>query len=175
MAPPSAAVIVLSDRAFRGIREDRSGPEAARVLEEIGFRVAETVVIADDADALRRELVRLVDLKECRLVVTSGGTGLSPRDITPQTTKGVLDYEIPGIGEAMRAAARDKLPTAILSRAIAGVRGRALIVNVPGSPRGVRESLESIRAALLHAVRTLGGEVDDCASARGEPAPKHSN
>lgn len=174
MAHPPAGVVVLSDRASRGIREDRSGPEAARILADMGFRVVETVVIPDDGDALRREIVRLIDLKECRLIVTSGGTGLSPRDVTPQVTKGLLDYEIPGIGEAMRASAREKLPTAILSRATAGVRGRCLVINLPGSPRGVKESLEAIAGAIPHAVESLGGEVVDCAPVRGRRADEDS-
>ena len=153
----TAAVIVLSDRCSRGEREDRSGPEAERLLGELGFEVAERVLIPDEPERLRAEIVRLVDGEQIPLIVTSGGTGLSPRDRTPETTRTLLDREIPGIPEAIRAAGREKVPTSILSRGVAGVRRRSVVVNLPGSVGGVRDGLGAIGTVLRHAVETVSG------------------
>jgi len=151
----------VSDKGSRGEREDLSGPAIREVVAGLGMEVVEQAMVPDEAEAIRRELRRLCDEQGCDLVLTTGGTGLSPRDVTPTATLAVLDYEVPGIAEAMRAASLQVTPFAMLSRAVAGVRGRTLIVNLPGSPKGVRECLAVIAPALPHAVETLRGAVGD--------------
>ncbi len=126
-----------------------------------GVEIVERKIIPDDGTIIQSEVRRLADGGLADLVLTTGGTGLSPRDVTPQATKAVIDYEVPGLGETMRAATRGALPTAVLSRQIAGVRGRVLVVNLPGSPSGALECLESIASVLPHAIATLRGEAGD--------------
>lgn len=157
------AVLTVSDRSARGQREDRGGPAVAETLVHLvpGVETLEWSVVPDDRAAIESELKRFAEGGAVDLVLTTGGTGLSPRDVTPQATRAVLDYEVPGIAEAMRSATRAAVPTAILSRQVAGVRGRTLIVNLPGSPRGAVECLETIAGALPHAVATLRGEAGD--------------
>lgn len=155
-----AAVLTVSDRASRGERADRSGPAAAEVLRGIGFEVAQRRVVADEREAIREALEELCARAD--LVVTSGGTGLSPRDVTPEATRDILEREVPGIPEEMRRASAGN-PRAMLSRAVAGARGRTLVVNLPGSPGGVRECLAAIGAALPHAIEVLHGQARDCA------------
>jgi molybdopterin adenylyltransferase len=157
------AILTISDRSAKGGREDRSGPAVAEALERLvaGVEVVRKEIIPDDRAAIESELGRLADSGAADLVLTTGGTGLSPRDVTPQATRAVLDYEVPGIAEAMRAATRAAVPSAILSRQVAGVRRRMLIVNLPGSPPGAVECLEAIASVLPHAVATLRGEAGD--------------
>lgn len=150
------AVLVLSDRAAAKVRDDACIP-AVRESLDARFEIAFERILPDEAAALQAELIDLADRERVALIVTSGGTGVGPRDRTPQATAAVLDYEVPGIGEAMRAASLPILPTAMLSRAIAGVRGTTLIVNLPGSPKAVRETIPVLLPALPHALDQLAG------------------
>ena len=150
-----AAVLTVSDRASRGEFEDRAGPAVAALLRAAGFEVAAPAVLPDDAERISAWLRARADEDDAALVVTAGGTGLTPRDRTPQATEAVLDYRVDGIAEAMRAASMAIVPTAMLSRAVAGVRGRTLILNLPGSERGATENLEVVLPVLAHAVAQL--------------------
>ena len=150
----TAFVLTTSDRSAAGRRADASGAGLAERLEALGFTV-ERSVVADDQPAIEGALKEAADRHP--LVVTTGGTGLTPRDVTPQATLAVVDYEVPGLAEAMRAEGRELTPFASLSRAVVGVRGRTLIVNVPGSPKGALESIEAIVPVLDHALETLAG------------------
>ncbi len=154
------AVIVLSDRAHSGERADACVPAVREALSGDRFEIDDVRVLPDDAAALQAALIELSE-GGTRLVLTAGGTGLTQRDRTPQATAAVLDYEVPGIAEAMRAASLRVTPAAMLSRAVAGVRNRSLIVNLPGSPTAVRETLGTIVDALPHALDQLAGVATD--------------
>jgi molybdopterin adenylyltransferase len=158
--PYDVAVVVLSDRAAAGTRPDACIPAVADALGA-AYAIVHERVLPDDAAALQAELIDLADRRRMPLVLTSGGTGLSPRDRTPQATSAVLDYDVPGIAEAMRAASAAVVRTAMLSRAVAGVRGSTLIVNLPGSPKAVRETLAVLLPALPHALELLADRVVD--------------
>lgn len=155
-----AALIVLSDRAAEGTRPDACTPIMRELLGG-AYEIVREVVLPDDAGALQAELIDLCDTGAASLILTSGGTGLGPRDRTPQATAAILDYEVPGIPEAIRAAAVPAVKTAMLSRAIAGVRHRTLIVNLPGSPKAVDESLRVVLDVLPHALELLTNDVVD--------------
>lgn len=153
------ALIVLSDRAASGSRADGCLPV---MRERLGapYEIVRESVLPDDAGALQAELIDLCDRRAASLILTSGGTGLGPRDRTPQATSAILDYEIPGIAEAIRGASMQIVKTAMLSRAVAGVRHRTLIVNLPGSPKAVGEALDVVLPVLPHALELLAGDVD---------------
>jgi molybdopterin adenylyltransferase len=155
-----AALIVLSDRVARGERVDGCIPVMKEKLAGAYAVVSETV-LADDPGALQAELIDLADGNAADLILTSGGTGLAPRDRTPQATAAIVDYEVPGIAEAIRAASISIVKTAMLSRALAGVRHRTLIVNLPGSPRAVGEALDVVLPVLPHALELLSDRVVD--------------
>jgi len=161
------AVITLSDRSAAGARPDEAGPLAVELLESMvgGILVAQEVLPDNRAD-LESALRRLCDEETCDLIVTTGGTGLSPRDITPEATRAVIDRDIPGMAEAMRTAGMTKTPHAMLSRAVCGQRGQTVIVNLSGSPKAVREQLESLAPALPHALQMATGIPQDCARLR---------
>jgi len=156
-ARPRALVITASDRSAAGKREDASGAVVEELLGGAGFDVDRSI-LPDERDVISAALVD--GAMTHQLIVTTGGTGLTPRDVTPQATLAVIDHEVPGLAEAMRAAGLRTTPMAALSRGVVGVRGRTLIVNLPGSPSGARESLEAIIETLPHAVEMLGGPVD---------------
>jgi len=168
MSERSALVLTASDRSAAGEREDASGAGIAERLASLGFRV-ERGVVPDDRPAIEGALKAAAATHP--LVVTTGGTGLTPRDVTPQATLAVIDYEVPGLAEAMRAAGRASTPMADLSRSVAGVRGGSLIVNLPGSPKAALESLEAIVPVLDHALDTLAGPFDHTARAPQPPSP----
>ncbi|ACV59584.1 MogA/MoaB family molybdenum cofactor biosynthesis protein [Alicyclobacillus acidocaldarius] len=152
----TAAVITVSDSASRGERQDESGPLLVSLLREAGFEVRHAVVVPDDRARIAARL-RALALEGVHLVATTGGTGLGPRDVTPEATRDVIEREIPGIGEAMRASAWPNKPHAMLSRQTAGIRGQTLIVNFPGSPRAVEEGFRVIAPILRHALDLVAG------------------
>jgi molybdenum cofactor synthesis domain-containing protein len=170
-ATRSALVVTASDRGAAGTRADTSGELVSERLAALGFAVDRRVV-PDDRWAIEEALVAGAEAHA--LIVTTGGTGLTPRDVTPQATAAVVDYEVPGIAEAMRAEGRRVTPFAALSRGIAGVRGQTLVVNLPGSPKGALESLEVVVPLLDHALETLAGPFDHAAArsaGRGDLPP----
>lgn len=150
-----ALVLTISDTASAGAREDRSGPEARRLLEQAGFDVAAVEILPDERAAIEGRLCHAADQEGFHLIVTTGGTGLSPRDVTPEATLAVADRLVPGLAELMRTEGLKKTPKAALSRAVVGARRSALIVNLPGSVKGVTESLGAILPVLPHAMEVL--------------------
>ena len=161
--PLRAAVITLSDKGSRGEREDKSGPLIVKMLAAAGYKVEETLLLADEAAALKAQLIRLADGRQVNLILTTGGTGFSPRDITPEATLAVADRNAPGIAEAMRYHSLSITPRGMLSRAASVLRGKTLIVNLPGSPKAVQENLEYILPSLEHGLRIAAGLDGECA------------
>jgi len=158
------AVITVSDKGYQGERTDTSSSEIKKIMEEAGFVYADYLMVPDETKAIQNAILACTDTKKINLVLTSGGTGLSPRDVTPEATSGILDKEIPGIAEAMRWESYRLTPHAMLSRSVAGIRGTSLIINLPGSPKSVRENLTVIVPALKHAIAKIQGDTSDCAS-----------
>lgn len=156
----TVAVLTVSDKGSAGLREDLSGPAVRALVGPKGGQVVASEIVPDEADQVAAWLRRWADDDRVDLVITTGGTGLSPRDITPEATKSVLDREAPGIAEAIRFESYKKVPMAMFSRAVAGIRGRTLIVNLPGSPRAVGECLEVLLPVLPHAIQTLRESVE---------------
>ncbi|MHC4778145.1 MAG: MogA/MoaB family molybdenum cofactor biosynthesis protein [Planctomycetota bacterium] len=162
--PIRAAVVTVSDRRSRGEGEDLGGPLVTQALTDAGIGVAVTETVADDLESIQNILKKL-----CRghdLVITTGGTGIAPRDVTPDATRAVMDREIPGMAEAMRRESAKVTPHAMISRAVCAVASEALIVNLPGSPKGAVENLQVVLPAIPHAVRLIKGRVTDCAEDR---------
>lgn len=155
-------VLTLSDKGSQGKRVDESGPVVEALLTPVG-EVVHVALLPDDLEAIVALLVDWADEEKLNLIVTTGGTGLSPRDVTPQATLQAIDYEIPGMAEAMRMQSLQKTPHAMVSRAVVGVRKQTMIVNLPGSPRAARENLETLLPALPHALAKLAGDPADCA------------
>ena len=163
----SAAVLTISDSVTQGTRVDRSGPAVRERLEQLGWRVSAVEVLPDEAGEIGSRLATLADGGQVSAIFTTGGTGVAPRDVTPEATRAVIEREIPGLGELMRARGRESTPLAVLSRAVAGSRGRVLIVNLPGSPKGAVESLDAIVELVPHVLELLRGQTDH-ATARQE-------
>jgi len=156
------AVLTISDRSSRGERADESGPLLGKIVFEAGGEVVLSEVLPDERAQISAELKRITDGGLADIVLTTGGTGFAPRDVTPEATKDVLDREAPGLAEAMRAESQKKTVTAVLSRAASGIRKATLIINLPGSPRAARENLAVVLPALAHAVELLKGRVGEC-------------
>ena len=157
-----AVVITVSDRGSRGERVDGSGPQIAGMLQAAGMEIVGRQIVADEQADVRRLLIEWSDDKCVDLILTTGGTGVSPRDVTPDATREVIEREIPGMGEAMRRHSAAITPHAMISRALAGIRGRTLIINLPGSPKGARENLGVLLPALAHAIEKIKGDEREC-------------
>ena len=155
-------ILTISDKGHAGERNDTAGPELGRLLPPEQFAVVATAVVPDDRQAIASQLQQWSDEQQLALILTTGGTGLSPRDVTPEATLAVAERLVPGLPEAMRAAGLEKTPHAILSRGVAVIRGCTLIVNLPGSSRGARENLSAILPALPHALKKLAGDPGEC-------------
>ncbi len=157
-----AAILTLSDKGARGEREDRSGPALEKWLGERGVTVLHTELVPDELDIIYVKLEGWADSGAFDLILTTGGTGVSPRDVTPDATRKIVEKEIPGFGEVMRRVSMEKTPHAMISRAIAGIRNRTLIINLPGSPGGAVENLDAVWGAVPHAVAKIKGDQSDC-------------
>jgi len=157
-----AGVLTISDKGFKGQRKDESGPLVAEILTKAGYTVERQSIVPDYYEKIAECLIEWVDKDGLSIIVTTGGTGVSPSDITPEATLKVIRYQIPGMAEAMRTASLTKTPHAMLSRAIVGVRGNTLIINLPGSPEGAKENLAVVLPAVNHALAKIAGDSSDC-------------
>ena len=155
------AILTLSDKGSKGRREDTSGPTIEKLVKKIDAEIISYDILPDEKALIKKKLISLC--KKADLVLTTGGTGVSPRDVTPAATKEIIEYDIPGISEAMRFESLKKTPYAMISRAVAGIRGKTLIINLPGSPKAVRENLAVILPVLTHAIEKIKGSTVDCA------------
>ena len=160
-------ILILSDRSSKGERPDGCGPTLVNWLTGKGMKVSRTLVIPDEMDLISETLIDWSDNEVFDLILTSGGTGVSPRDVTPEATERILHRQLPGFAEEMRRKSLEKTPHAIISRAIAGIRGATLIINLPGSPKGAMENLDAVWTAIPHAVAKIKGDASECA-----PSPK---
>lgn len=157
-----AGVLTISDKGFKGQRKDESGPLVAEILTKAGYTVERQSIVPDYYEKIAECLIEWVDKDGLSIIVTTGGTGVSPTDVTPEATLKVIRYQIPGMAEAMRTASLTKTPHAMLSRAIVGVRGNTLIINLPGSPEGAKENLTVVLPAVNHALAKIAGDSSDC-------------
>ena len=164
MTSYTGGILTISDKGSRGEREDTSGPQLREMLNEQGYSVVAYTVVPDEVAIIEETLRTWADELKIDLILSTGGTGVSPSDLTPEATRAVLDREIPGIGEAMRLASLQKTPNAILSRGIAGIRKQSLIINLPGSKKAARENLEAVLPALQHAIYKIKGGTKDWGS-----------
>lgn len=154
----SAAVVTISDKGSVGLREDLSGPLLGELLREAGAEIARYAIIPDELEQIRNLLIQLADEQSMELIVTTGGTGPAPRDVTPEATLQVIDREIPGLAEVLRMEGYKRTPLAVISRGVSGIRGRTLIINLPGNPKAVREGMEVLAPILPHTLQMLRGE-----------------
>jgi len=164
MTSYTGGILTISDKGSRGEREDTSGPQLQAMLSEQGFAMVAYAIVPDEITIIQETLRTWADGKKIDLILSTGGTGVSPSDLTPEATRAILDREIPGIGEAMRQASLQKTPNAILSRGIAGTRKQSLIINLPGSKKAAKENLEAVLPALQHAIYKIKGGSKDCGS-----------
>ena len=171
----TAAVITVSDKGFRGEREDTSGPALCEMLRAQGWQVIHTAVVPDEKDMICRELTDCADRRQAALVLTTGGTGFSPRDITPEATIAVCDRMATGIAEAIRTYSLQITPRAMLSRQTSGIRKKTLIINLPGSPKACREDLDFILPSLGHGLGVLCGTDGECGTDAGETPHSHEH
>ncbi len=160
----TVSILTVSDKGSQGKREDKSGDTIRELVSQMDARVIDYAIVPDERDIIAKKLTGWADSGKVDMVITTGGTGLTPRDVTPEATLDVVDKVVPGFAEMMRAESFKKTPHAMLSRAVSGIRKRTLIINLPGSPKAVRECLEVIMPALPHAVETLRGEASECAT-----------
>ncbi len=158
-----ASIITASDGAYHGTREDKSGAVVREILEAAGYEIVSQMVLPDDRDMLSGAMWGIADMEAADLILTTGGTGFSPRDITPEATQDICERMVPGIPEAMRAYSMQFTDRAMLSRAVAGIRAKTLIINLPGSPKAVRECLEYILTPIKHGLEILTGQANNCA------------
>jgi molybdopterin adenylyltransferase len=157
LEPIRASVVTVSDKGYAGEREDASGPLLADLLRKMGTEIVSQTIVPDERVEIERVLIMLADEAQVDLVVTTGGTGPAPRDITPEATQAVIEREVPGLAELLRFEGYRKTPLAVISRGVAGIRGQTLVVNLPGSPRAVREGMETLAPILPHAIKMLRG------------------
>jgi len=157
MKPIQAAVVTVSDKGYAGEREDVSGPLLADLLRKMGAEIVSQTIVPDKRAEIERMLMLLADEAQVDLVVTTGGTGPAPRDVTPEATQAIIEREVPGLAEVLRFEGYRKTPLAVISRGVAGIRGQTLFVNLPGSPRAVREGMETLTPILPHAIKMLRG------------------
>ncbi|MCI8649494.1 MAG: MogA/MoaB family molybdenum cofactor biosynthesis protein [Anaerotruncus sp.] len=162
-----AAILTASDKGAAGLREDVSGETAKALVQQAGYQVVEHQILPDEQQLLAQRMRQLCDSGAADLILTTGGTGFSPRDRTPEATLEVIERQAPGIAEAMRYASLQITPRAMLSRAVAGIRGRTLIINLPGSPKAVKENLQAILPTLWHGLEILTGQAQECAGKEG--------
>jgi len=158
MSAIQAAVVTISDKGYAGQREDVSGPVLADLVRQMGAEVVRQTVVPDERDDIVALLVTFADVMDLDLVLTTGGTGVTPRDVTPEATRAVIDREMPGLAEVLRFEGYRQTPLAVISRGVAGIRGTTLIVNLPGNPRAVRQGMETLSPILPHAVQMIRGE-----------------
>jgi len=161
-----AGILTISDKGSRGERQDKSGEAIHEILSSIDISIINYAIVPDEKELIVEKLVRWAEEDKLDVLFTTGGTGLTPRDVTPEATLSVVDRIVPGFAEAMRAESLRKTPMAMLSRAVVGTRGKCLIINLPGSPKAVRECLEVILPVLPHAVETLRGQAGECGTAQ---------
>jgi len=159
-----AGIITVSDKGSQGKREDLSGPAIAEMLAGVAIEITQIIIVPDEKDQIRDAIINFADAKKLDLILTTGGTGVSPRDVTPDATLEVIDKQIPGMAEAMRQKSLLITPHAMISRAVVGIRGNSLIINLPGSPKSVKENLAVILPALKHAIEKIKGDDSECAS-----------
>ena len=158
----TVGILTMSDKGSKGGREDLSGKEIERMVKDLPAEVKSYEIIPDEVSIITRKLIEYADEKKLDLIVTTGGTGVSPRDVTPEATKAVIERELPGMAEAMRFESLKKTPNAMISRAVCGIRKQSLIINLPGSPKAVRENLAILLPAINHAIEKIKGSTAEC-------------